>query len=258
MFSTFEEMASWLAREWRIAVPLAALIGSYALIVGKTAKSRAAGWLALALAVALGWLCTVKPSSHWVIGLCFAGFAGLAVASAVATIAQANPVYAALHFAMAVLSVCGLFLLQAASFLAAATVIVYAGAIVVTFLFVIMLAHQSGRSTYDLNPRQPLLVGLVGFCLMGAMLSTLSLSFTAKGDNVATIATAPTLAPAANIAREASPLAKPTEQSGGGVLDLGRTLFSDYLWATELAGTILLASTIGAIAVAAQRKGAVA
>ena len=45
--------------------------------------------------------------------------------------------------------------MQFAPFLAAATVIVYAGAIVVTFVFVIMLAQQSGATVYDQRSRQP-------------------------------------------------------------------------------------------------------
>ena len=68
-------------------------------------------------------------------------------------------------------SVCGLFLLQSAPFLAAATVIVYAGAIVVTFVFVIMLAQQSGATVYDQRSRQPLLATVVAFLLLGALLA---------------------------------------------------------------------------------------
>ena len=57
-------------------------------------------------------------------------------------VTQQNPARAALSFALVVLSTCGLFLLLAAPFLMAATIVIYAGAIVVTFLFVIMLAQQ--------------------------------------------------------------------------------------------------------------------
>ena len=68
-------------------------------------------------------------------------------------ITQQNPARAALSFALVVLSTCGLFLLLAAPFLMAATIIVYAGAIVVTFLFVIMLAPADGLS--DADARSP-------------------------------------------------------------------------------------------------------
>ena len=83
-------------------------------------------------------------------------------------ITQRNPVHAALCFALVVLSTCGLFLLQAAPFLMAATIIIYAGAIVVTFLFVIMLAQQAGLSNADQRSREPLLATLAGFVLLGS------------------------------------------------------------------------------------------
>ena len=76
-----------------------------------------------------------------------------------------------------VLSTCGLFLLQAAPFLMAATTIVYAGAIVVTFLFVIMLAQQGGLSDADQRSREPLLASIAGFVLLGALLYILGKTY---------------------------------------------------------------------------------
>jgi NADH:ubiquinone oxidoreductase subunit 6 (subunit J) len=84
-------------------------------------------------------------------------------------ITQANPVHAALSFALVVLSTCGLFLLLAAPFLMAATIIVYAGAIVVTFLFVIMLAQQEGPSSADQRSREPFLASLAGCILLASL-----------------------------------------------------------------------------------------
>jgi NADH:ubiquinone oxidoreductase subunit 6 (subunit J) len=74
---------------------------------------------------------------------------------------------------MVVLSTCGLFLLQAAPFLMAATIIIYAGAIVVTFLFVLMLAQQDGQSNADHRSREPLLASAAGFILLGCLLAVL-------------------------------------------------------------------------------------
>ena len=88
-------------------------------------------------------------------------------------ITQKNPVHAALSFALVVLSTCGLFLLQAAPFLMAATIIVYAGAIVVTFLFVIMLAQQEGPSDADQRTREPFLASLAGGVLLAALVCVL-------------------------------------------------------------------------------------
>ena len=64
--------------------------------------------------------------------------------AAVATISFRNPVYCAIWFGMTLTGTAGLFLLAGAEFLAVATLVVYAGAILVTFLFVLMLA-AAGR-----------------------------------------------------------------------------------------------------------------
>jgi NADH:ubiquinone oxidoreductase subunit 6 (subunit J) len=105
--------------------------------------------------------------------LLFYSFSGIALIGGGLLISQRNPVHAALSFALVVLSTCGLFLLQAAPFLTAATTIVYAGAIVVTFLFVIMLAQQAGSSDADQRSREPLLATVAGFVLLGTLLSLL-------------------------------------------------------------------------------------
>jgi NADH-quinone oxidoreductase subunit J len=75
--------------------------------------------------------------------------AGVTVISAAAAVTMRSAVYAAIWFALSLLGAAGLFLFQGAQFLAAATIVVYAGAIVVTFLFVLMLAQPQGYATYD-------------------------------------------------------------------------------------------------------------
>ncbi len=107
----------------------------------------------------------------------FYAFSAIAVLAGGLLVTQSNPARAALSFALVVLSTCGLFLLQAAPFLMAATTIIYAGAIVVTFLFVIMLAQQEGRSDADQRLREPLLASLTGFVLLGALLYVLQLGY---------------------------------------------------------------------------------
>lgn len=105
----------------------------------------------------------------------FYAFASVAITAGGLLVTQRNPARGALSFALVVLSTCGLFLLQAAPFLMAATVIVYAGAIIVTFLFVLMLAQQAGGSNADHRSREPLLSSAAGFVLLGAILYTLNL-----------------------------------------------------------------------------------
>jgi NADH-quinone oxidoreductase subunit J len=75
--------------------------------------------------------------------------AGVAVIGGAGTISAKNPVYSAIWFALSLIGVAAVFLLQGAHFLGVATVIVYAGAIVVTFLFVIMLAQPEGHAVAD-------------------------------------------------------------------------------------------------------------
>src|SRR6267378_2050247 len=105
--------------------------------------------------------------------LLFYCFSAIAIVTGTMMITQANPVHAALSFALVVLSTCGLFLLQAAPFLMAATIIVYAGAIVVTFLFVVMLAQQEGVSNADQRSREPFLASLAGCVLLASLLCVL-------------------------------------------------------------------------------------
>jgi NADH-quinone oxidoreductase subunit J len=176
----------------------------------------------------------------------FAVFAAAAVACAILMITNRNPVYSALWFALATLNVCGLFWLQAAQFLAAATVIVYAGAIVVTFVFVIMLAQQAGSTVYDQRSRQPLIATVAAVLLLGALLSTLRMTRPediqlANPESVVT----------ANVF---SHQPKEKQMDADLMKGLGRSLFGDYLFAVELAGTLLLVATIGAIAIAPRRS----
>ena len=72
-------------------------------------------------------------------------FALLAVASAVQMITQQRPVYAALFFVLVILATCGMLVLLEAFFMAFALVIVYAGAILITYMFVLMLAQRGVR-----------------------------------------------------------------------------------------------------------------
>ena len=84
-------------------------------------------------------------------------------------ITHPKPVYCAIYFVLVVVAVAALLVLQQAEFLAVALIIIYAGAILVTYLFVIMLAHQGGSPTYDRRAREPFLAILAAFVLMAAV-----------------------------------------------------------------------------------------
>ena len=172
-------------------------------------------------------------------------FAGAALVSGVFMVTSREPVYAALWFALATLGVCGLFMLLWAPFLAAATIIVYAGAIIVTFLFVIMLAQQSGYSFYDQRARTPIMAVVASWLMLGAILWNLQAwqkAPVAPGGPALTAATNP------------NPLSRPADEDSYNTMrSLGRSLFGDYLFAVEIAGTLLLIAGIGAIAIAPRR-----
>jgi NADH-quinone oxidoreductase subunit J len=184
-----------------------------------------------------------------------------AIAAAVAMVTNRNPVYAALWFAVVTLSVCGLFLMQSAPFLAAATIIVYAGAIVVTFLFVIALAQQAGATVYDQRARQPFMATLAGFVLLGGMLFALSKGLPVQPGRVPEIRIAARDAGVPPVDRPDSDESTPVDRTRavvqpaqvGTLRGLGQLMFTQYLYSVEIAGTLLLIATIGAIAIAPRR-----
>ncbi|MFM7050856.1 MAG: NADH-quinone oxidoreductase subunit J [Planctomycetota bacterium] len=102
-------------------------------------------------------------------------FGFIALAGAVRLITHSRPVFAALYFILVVIATAGMFLLLGAEFMAFSLIIVYAGAILITYMFVLMLAQQSpvpgvGDAWYDRQPREAFWAVLVGF----VMLATLS------------------------------------------------------------------------------------
>ncbi len=148
-----------------------------------------------------------------------------------------QPVQAALGFATAIISGAGVLFMQSALFVAAATIIVYAGATIIIFLFVLMFSQQLSLETYELKLTRPLLATIVG----GIFLSILVYSLHSVED--VTIDTK-----SSSIAR---PLSAETKLSiPSSTAGLGRSMFTEYLFTVELAGTLLLAATVGAIAVA--------
>ncbi|HEY0984913.1 MULTISPECIES: NADH-quinone oxidoreductase subunit J [unclassified Schlesneria] len=215
-------------------------------------RPRILGGLAALAALLMLQQMLLPPAGDVVRNVLFYLFASSAVIAAGLMVTDPNPVYSALWFALTTMAVCGLFVLSSAPFLAASTIIVYAGAIIVVFLFVIMLANQSGAdSSYDLNPSQPAFASLGAFILLGALLFSLQdwkvKNVTAEQGRF--IAVPEALHP--NPLSQA-PVDNPHEI--GSLRVLGRSLFGDYLYAVEMAGTVLLIATIGAIAIAPRKS----
>ncbi len=236
----------WMIENGLLIVSLGLLgLGVGLLMPTSRERSRVVGWLLAMAGVGL-----LASRLHVATGpltesILFWIFATGAIVCGILMITSRNPVYAALWFALVTFSSCGLFLLQSAPFLAAATVIVYAGAIIVTFLFVIMLAQQAGATLYDQRSRQPMLATLLAFVLLGSLIYTIKVWDTHQAAAAAIELRA---------AITTNELSRPAlNQPVGTMHGLGRALFSDYLFAVELAGTLLLIAVIGAIAMAPRR-----
>lgn len=156
-------------------------LGLYLLMRGRRGSVRGAGTI-----VALGglaWLLLgVFESVEGAVGETIMPlvFGVIAVIAAVRVATHRRPVFAALYFALVVLATAGLFLMLHAEFMAFALVIVYAGAILITYMFVLMLAQQSGAdstdagaSWYDRTPREPAIALLAGFILLVTLIQAM-------------------------------------------------------------------------------------
>jgi NADH-quinone oxidoreductase subunit J len=182
-------------------------------------------------------------------------FCALATGGGVSFLVAREPVHAALGFATAVLSTCGVLFMQSALFIAAATMIVYAGATIIIFLFVLMFAQQTELRTYDVQLTNPLLASVVGAVLLGTIILCVT------GENAISFVKSDVTRPysgaqfdsASGSAEAAMQTAVATSAEvsiPSTTAGLGRSLYTDYLIAVELAGTVLLVATIGAIALA--------
>ena len=127
----------------------------------------ACGWL---IGIVIGSFTQFGDVSH---GIFFIIFSLFAVAAALRMVTHDRPIYSALHFVLVVISSAGLLLMLEAEFMAFALIIVYAGAILITYMFVLMLANQAenpeeplSQSTYDSIPREPAAAVAVGFLLL--------------------------------------------------------------------------------------------
>lgn len=173
----------------------------------------------------------------------------VAVIAGAATIVTRSPVYSAIWFALALAGVAGVLLVLGAQFLGVATIIVYAGAILVMFLFVLMLAQPTGMASYDRVSNEPLLSAVAGAVLLGLLtlfIGRLSAGPAAGFDPPSTVA-AVAGSPAAPVATEPTPAVDPL--AADHVARLGGELFGRHLLAVEAAGVLLLVALVGAIAI---------
>lgn len=155
-------------------------------------------------------------------------FAALAVASSLVMVLQRNPVTAAMNLVLAMFAVAALFVLLNAHFMAAIQLLVYAGAVMVLFVFVIMLLNLQEE---ELRWRKRNFLHVLSVALV-------IFSFLQIRDLV-------DRTPA-----EALPK---LDSAFGTTQAVGKLLFSDYLLPFELTSVLILAAIVGAV-VLAKRK----
>src|SRR5512138_3104965 len=161
----------------------------------------------------------------------FAGLAAVAAVSGVLVVVQRHAVYSALFLIITMGALAGLYILLEAHFVWAVQILVYAGAIMVLFLFVIMLLNLPREDVPwragDL--RRLILAGVLGLVLLGELILLL---YTGGGHPAATV------------------------PPGFGTTQLvGRLLFSEFLFPFEITSVILLVAIVGAMVLARHHYG---
>ena len=173
----------------------------------------------------------------------------VAVLSALLCITQRNPIASALWLVSTMFSLAAIYVLLNAQFIAAIQVLVYAGAVMVLFVFVIMLLNV-GRTGSDLRGRPVRVVALlVGLALLAEL--ALLAQVTPGGLAVARGAVAGAATPLAAFPAGQAALGAPASQ--GVVGAIAEPLFRTYLVPFEITSVLLLAAAVGAV-VLAKRK----
>jgi NADH-quinone oxidoreductase subunit J len=157
-------------------------------------------------------------------------FGALCIAGALNLLLQRHPINSALSLIVVMTSLAVLYLLLGAEFLAAAQVIVYSGAIMVLFTFVIMLLN-AGEEERTRGSRAAYIVGFPGVASLLGLLTYIFLSIRTPLGNA---------------------------QLGGGTLvttsDLSRVLFRDLLLPFEVTSVLILVAILGAVALARKEE----
>ncbi len=164
--------------------------------------------------------------------LSFFYFGGVIVLTAVLVVALRNPVYSVIALLVMFFHVAGLFITLHAEFLAAVQIIVYAGAILVLYLFVVMLLNLKRDDSYQRQVWVGVALGVL------ALAEVVYIVVTAGG------ATGPAIAGATQVAAAGAPAAPMTP---GNTEAVGMALYTTYLFPFEVASLILLVAMIGAI-----------
>jgi NADH-quinone oxidoreductase subunit J len=164
--------------------------------------------------------------------------AGMILAGALGVILRSNPVHAALSLVLTLFGIAVIFVSLEAHFLAAVQVIVYAGAIVVLFLFVIMLLgvdKAEELKTEPLGIQRPLAiilgVGVLALVTTAIVSSRDTLKFRGEGIAGATL-----------------------DEPDGNIRQIARSIFGDYVVAFEVTSVLLIVAVVGTVVLTRKRK----
>lgn len=149
----------------------------------------------------------------------------LALGSALMVVTSKNPVYSVLYLIIAFFSISGHYVLLNAQFLAIVNIIVYAGAIMVLFLFVIMLMNLEVTGEPRKNRWLKLAGALAGGCLLLVLVAAL------KNADIKT------------------QLAQTGTGNAGLIKNLGMALFNDYVVPFEISSVLFLSAMVGAVVI---------
>jgi len=159
----------------------------------------------------------------------FIVFAGLCLAGAINLLLQSHPINSALSLVVVMSSLAVLYLLLGAEFLAIAQIIVYAGAIMVLFTFVVMLLN-AGREEHTFGSRAGKVLGFPAVAVLLGVIATVILKTQGLG---------------------AAALSDPITSTE----DLSKVLFSDLLLPFEVTSILILVAILGAVALARAGSG---
>ena len=169
----------------------------------------------------------------------FSLLAGLAVVASALVIGQRNPMYSVLFLIVSFAALAGLYIQLEAPFVAVAQIIIYAGAIMVLFLFVVMLLNAPQEDAAEWDRAHPLRrpgIARVGAVLAGVLILQLTYALM-------------------RISELDTPVGSQTGAATvSSVRELGRVLFDRHAFAFEATSVLILVAMVGAV-VLARREG---
>ncbi len=161
-----------------------------------------------------------------VIQILFLFLSAVALGGAIMVVASKNPVHSILYLIITFFAISGHYILLNAQFLAIVNVIVYAGAIMVLFLFVVMLMNLNAESAPPQKNKYILYGGTIaGASLMLVLVS--ALKQTTQGNHRMLV----------------------NSGAGGLIENLGKVLFTDYVFPFEISSVLFLSAMIGAVVI---------